>query len=78
MNKLRWTIWFGSIAGLLVCSIFLSDLFAITGMSAKCIMLFVLFSIATEPILRYSSIAVDSIRKYYQRFKEKRGFKKTL
>lgn len=69
MNKLRWITWFGSIVGLLICSVFLSDLFAITGMSTKCIMLFVVFSIVTEPLLRYSSILVDRIRILYQHLK---------
>lgn len=71
MNVLRWIIWFGTIAGLLFCSIFLKQLFAITGMSTKCIMLFVVFSIATEPVLRYLTMFVGKIREWYKRFFEK-------
>mgnify|MGYP001700765274 CR=1 FL=1 len=52
MNKIRFSIVSGCIAGLLFCSIFLKDLFAITSMTKECIMLFVVFAIATEPVLR--------------------------
>ena len=40
MNALRMIVWIGCVIGLLGCSIFLPQLFAITGMSRKCIMLF--------------------------------------
>lgn len=46
MNVLRGVILGGCIVGLLFCSIFLNDLFAITGMTTKCVMLFVVFAIA--------------------------------
>lgn len=61
MNALRWCIWGGCIAGLIICSLFLSDLFAVGKMSGKCIMLFVLFAIVTEPVLRYGTMLVEKI-----------------
>ncbi len=61
MNALRWCVWGGCIVGLLGCSIYLGDLFAIRGMSTKCIMLFVVFAIITEPALRYSTILIEKI-----------------
>lgn len=61
-NIVRMTVWFGCIVGLLGCSIFLPELFAITGMSRECIMLFVLFSIATEPVLRYLTRALGLVK----------------
>lgn len=61
-NVFRSVIWVGSMIGLLGCSIFLPDLFAITGMSTKCIMLFVVFSIATEPVLRYLTMLIGGLR----------------
>lgn len=69
MNKLRAVILGGCIAGLLFCSIFLNQLFAITGMTTKCIMLFVVFAIATEPVLRYLTILLGKIRFYYMRLR---------
>ena len=44
------------------------QLFAITGMSRKCIMLFVVFSIATEPVLRYLTKLIEWLRKQYIKF----------
>lgn len=69
MNTLRMVVLVGMIIGLLFCSLFLNDLFAITAMSTKCVMLFVVFSIATEPVLRYLTILVDWIRKVYRKLK---------
>lgn len=71
MNLLRAAILGGCIVGLLFCSIFLNNLFAITGMTTKCVMLFVVFAIATEPVLRYLTILVEKVRFYYHKIKEK-------
>lgn len=68
MNALRIIVWIGCVIGLLGCSIFLPQLFAITGMSRKCIMLFVIFSIATEPVLRYLTKLIEWLRKQYIKF----------
>lgn len=69
MNVLRSVILGGCIAGLLFCSIFLNDLFAITGMTTKCVMLFVVFAIATEPVLRYLTWLIGKVRFYYRRLR---------
>ena len=69
LNVLRTVILCGCIAGLLFCSIYLNDLFAITGMTTECVMLFVVFAIATEPVLRYLTILVGKLRFYYQRLR---------
>lgn len=68
MNALRMIVWIGCVIGLLGCSIFLPQLFAITGISRKCIMLFVIFSIATEPVLRYLTKLIEWLRKQYIKF----------
>lgn len=59
MDVRRWCIWGGCVTGLLVCSIWLGNLFGIGGMSSRCVMLFVVFAIATEPILRYGTRLVE-------------------
>lgn len=69
MNNMRRIVLCGSIAGLLFCSIFMNDLFGITSMSTKCIMLFVVFSIATEPVFRYLTAVLKKIRFYYRKFR---------
>ena len=61
MNPLRWCILEGSIVGLLVCSIWLGDIFGIQHMSVRCVMLFCVFAIVTEPLLRYSILAVEKL-----------------
>ena len=61
LNPLRWCVWVGCIVGLLVCSIWLGDVFGIEYMSMECVMLFVLFAIVTEPTLRYGTILVEKI-----------------
>ena len=70
-NWLRGCVWGGSVIGLLGCSIFLPKLFAITGMSTKCIMLFVVFSIATEPLFRYLTKLVSGVRKLHMKIHKK-------
>ena len=71
MNKIRYSIVSGCIAGLLFCSIFLKDLFAITSMTKECIMLFVVFAIATEPVLRYLTTLVEKVKYYYLKLRGK-------
>ena len=74
LDTLRVIVWIGSIIGLLACSIFLPALFAITGMSVECIMLFRVFSIATEPVLRYLTLLVGWLRQLYRsRIKKEAG-----
>ena len=63
LNLLRWCVLGGCIVGLLVCSIWLGDIFGIEHMSMECVMLFVVFAIVTEPVLRYSTILVEKIGK---------------
>ena len=72
MNVIRGIVWVISVAGLLGCSIFLPELFAISGMSTECIMLFVVFSIATEPVLRYLTMLVSGLRNLFQKMVNKK------
>lgn len=69
LNWMRWTILISSIIAFIFCSTYLNQLFAISDMSRKCIMLLVVFSVATEPVLRYLSILVDSISSFYRKQK---------
>lgn len=76
MDKIRWSIFSGSIAGLLFSAVFLSELFAIYSMSKKCIMLLIVFSIVTEPLLRYSWKATEFIREFFIEKREEYNKKK--
>ncbi len=53
MNAVRRLIWWGCAAGLVGCVLLVPRLFGITAVSRQCIMLLVLFVIASESIFRY-------------------------
>ena len=67
MNPIRITVLAGCGVALVLSSIYLGDLFAITAMSTKCIMLFIVFSIAAEPVFRYLSFVVEALGKFGKR-----------
>lgn len=72
LNPIRWCVWGGCIVGLLVCSIWLGDIFGMEHMSMECIMLFAVFAIVTEPTLRYSTMIIDKIGKFIMKTAERR------
>ncbi len=76
MDRTKWIIWFGCAGAFLFCCIFLPQLFAITGMSMKCVMLFVLFSIATVPVLQWLTAAVEALREVYRKMKSRLHLRK--
>ena len=61
VNRLRVGVLACCAVALVLASIYMGDLFAITAMSTECIMLCVLFSIASEPVFRYLSFVVEQI-----------------
>ena len=63
MNPMRMIVLIGCGIALIFSSIYLDDLFAMSGMSTKCIMLFIVFSIAAEPVFRYLSFVVEELGK---------------
>jgi len=67
----HWIVIIGSMAGLVVCIIFFAELFSIGHMSVKCVMLLVVFSVATEPVLRYLILLFEKMRDLYIKGKEK-------
>ena len=67
MNKLRVAVLAGCIVGLMFSSVFLRQLFALSDMSTKCVMLFIVFSIATEPVFRYLSFITEEIRVLFRK-----------
>lgn len=71
MTKVHWTLWFAMVAGLVYCMIFVSSIFAITGISKKSMMLLVIFAIVTEPTFRYLSIGIKRLSNMYTQKKQK-------
>lgn len=52
LNKYRTAVIVGNILGLFLCSVFLGDIFALNGMSEICVLLFIVFSFASESLFR--------------------------
>ncbi len=73
MNKFRMAIWAGCVAGLILAGLFLPELFAIQAISKECAMLFVLFAIATEPLLRYLTAGLSKLQEIVQRVRRRFG-----
>ena len=65
LNPLRGVICAVCIIGFLASCFLFPGLFGISSMSTKCVMLFVVFSIATEPILRYLTKFNELIQNIY-------------
>lgn len=63
MNIYKTIIFFACIIGMLIGLLAFHDLFGISGMSLRCIMLFVVFSLLTEPIFRYLSRIIHFIQR---------------
>ena len=61
MNRYHWIVISGCIIGLCFFAYFFSWLFSIKNISTECIMLFVLFAIATEPAMRYLGRLFDLV-----------------
>ncbi len=53
MNAYHFAVTAGCVIGLMITAYLFNDLFEITSISKECIMLFVVFAIATEPCMRY-------------------------
>ena len=71
LNRYRWIVISGCIAGLCFFAYFFSWLFAIQNISTECIMLFVLFAIATEPAMRYLGWLFEQIDKQFEAVADK-------
>lgn len=70
LNLFRGIILVGCAVCMLFCIFFLRDLFAITGISLECGMLLAVFTICTEPILRYTSSALVHICDFFKKVRE--------
>ena len=71
MNKFHWAVVSGCILGLCFFAYFFSWLFSIKHISTECIMLFVLFAIATEPAMRYLGWLFDLLDKKIEEMADK-------
>ena len=70
LNPMRIGILMGCIAGITEASLLLPELFGIHSMSNRCVMLLLVFSIATEPVLRYLTRLNEIIQGLYKKYQE--------
>ena len=61
MNRYRMAVLVICVVGIISFSFLLSDLYAISMVSHRCVMLFVVFAIATEPMMRYLGMLFAAI-----------------
>ncbi len=66
VNAYRIRVIVGCIIVMIIGAFAFHDLFSISYVSSKCIMLFVLFAIATEPFMRYLTLLFRSLEKKLQ------------
>lgn len=76
MNQFRWTIWYAMMAGLVICSLFLGDLFGIRKITLESGLLLLVFSLATIPIFNYLTYLFRRIEKSFM--KRRKKVKKSL
>lgn len=65
MDIFKWIIFGVCIGGLLFGATVFSNLFSITGMSTRCIMLFVIFAVLCDPLFRWLTALVDIVTKLF-------------
>lgn len=73
LNLYRAGVIVFCIAGLIFFAYNFSDLFALGSISRQCVMLFIVFVIATEPIMRYLTKAFEWVRKKFAGGKDEAG-----
>ncbi len=63
LNRYRAAVMGLCILGMLICIFFMSSLFNMKAISMKGVMLFLVFAIATEPLMRYLTMLAEFIEK---------------
>lgn len=71
-NKMKYAILFGNIAGLLFCGIMLNHLFAMSQLSAICMLLLIVFGFAAESLFRYLTLLVEKADEWAAKKSRKR------
>ena len=75
VNRYRIRVILGCIVGIVVAAVLFNDLFSISYVSIECVMLFVLFAIATEPFMRYLTKVFTWIERSVQSYLSKKRLK---
>ena len=67
LNRYRTVVITACIAGIVLFSFVLGDLYAVSMVSKRCLMLFAVFAIATEPIMRYLTMLGEKAEQRFTR-----------
>ena len=71
LNRMKYAVIIGNIAGLVFSGFFLKKLFALTDLSNICILLLIVFGFAAESMFRNLTLLVEKLRGSYEK---KKGF----
>lgn len=71
LNRMKYAVIIGNIAGLVFSGFFLKKLFALTDLSNICILLMIVFGFAAESMFRNLTLLVEKLRGSYEK---KKGF----
>ena len=71
LNRMKYAVIIGNIAGLVFSGFFLKKLFALTDLSNICILLMIVFGFAAESLFRNLTLLVEKVRGSYEK---KKGF----
>lgn len=80
LNRMKYAVIIGNIAGLVFSGFFLKKLFALTDLSNICILLMIVFGFAAESLFRNLTLLVEKMRGSYEKnlmkkeMKKKKGF----
>lgn len=69
LNRMKYAVIIGNIAGLVFSGFFLKKLFALTDLSNICILLMIVFGFAAESLFRNLTLLVEKLRGSYEKKK---------
>ena len=67
MDVYKMGLWIICAIGLVFCMVFVSSFFDITKMSPRCVLLCINFSIVAEPCMRYLTMGMKQVQKFFIR-----------
>lgn len=76
MNIFRWIVWFGMLFGLLICVLFMGELFGINQVTLKSGLLLLVFAFATMPVFNYLCQFIRKAEAFFIRMNEKKKKRK--
>ena len=76
MNIFRWVVWSGMMIGLLICVLFMGELFGISQVTMKSGLLLLVFAFATMPVFNHLCQFIRRAEEFFIRINEKKKKRK--